>query len=107
MSEKLSKIIALCERPGMGIERVNAQFARTGRFDLAAKVGWLSNLAKSTDVERSAHRSEIRIAASEALLELAPRVIREAPKQPRLRYLVDEMRQLLAVSNFMDSLLKP
>ena len=89
----LERVIFLCDQPAMGVERLNAESARTGEFDLAALTGWLHMLAKGTDVERAARRSDIAAAAREALRELAPRVY-ESAANSRAAYLVPELRRM-------------
>ena len=91
----VEKVVQLCERPDMGIERLNARSARLGEFDIIVLAGWLHMLATGTDCERAARRPNIAAAAREALREVAARFYEAAANDSSTRYLMAEVRRMV------------
>jgi hypothetical protein len=90
----LEKVISLCDRPGMGVERSNARSASSGQFDDEALVCWLLILEAGADCERTARRPEIAQAARAALREISPRFLRAARSAGYSDLIVDEVRRM-------------
>jgi hypothetical protein len=90
----VEKVISLCDRPGMGVERSNARSARSGDFDTEALVCWLLILEGGIDCERAARCPKISTAAREALNEISSQFLREARSAGYSEYLVNEVRRM-------------
>lgn len=100
-SPALSRLIDLCDRHGLGVEQLNSRTARRGGFDESALTAWLISLSRGVDCERSARTPEIQQAATGALKELGPRLIRALEAdETNERLLLPSLRSFVLRSTF-------
>jgi hypothetical protein len=80
-TDKLERIVRICHAPSAGRERTKAELVKNGVFGLDLTFAWLLDLAHGTkNVDERARTPGIRLAATEALMELAPLVADGAQK---------------------------
>jgi len=95
---KLERLISICRAPASGSERIRAQMAQDGLYDLPLTFIWVRDLAQGNkNVDVRARTPGVKLAAGEALAELCELIVEGAQKgDPCLKLYENRARKFLA-----------